>query len=89
MALTDHFYSGEQLESFGNKVKAGEECEVAVEIQEGLELEVDDDLLEQLRELNDPELRERYRKREERIIIALIVAVLAWIAWMVYRFLFN
>lgn len=89
MTLTDHFYSGEELKAFANKVKAGEDFEVQAELQEGLESEIDEELLEQLRKLSDPERRERNRKREERIIVALIVLVLAGIAWMIYRFLIN
>ncbi|HUE73078.1 MAG TPA: hypothetical protein VMP01_19495 [Pirellulaceae bacterium] len=89
MALTDHFYSGEELKSFANKVKAGEDFEIQAELKEGFESEIDEDLLEELRKLSDPKRRERNRKREERIIVALIVLVLAGIAWMIYRFVIR
>lgn len=86
VALTDHYFTPEQLADFGAQIRNGQPLKIDTKLETRLSAEIDDNTLQTLVKLSDPALCEYYRKREERIILIIMASLLTFIGWMIYRF---
>lgn len=86
LALTDHYFTHDQLADFGTQIQNGDELEIDPELESQLSHEIDDDALQPLARMSDPAVREYYRKRERNIILVTMAILLAVIGWVIYRF---
>jgi hypothetical protein len=85
LALTDHHFTHDQLVDFGTRIQNGDELKIDPQLASQLSAEIDDNTLQTLVRMSDPALREYYRKRERNIILIIMVTILMFIGWMIYR----
>ncbi len=86
LVLTDHYFTHEELSSFGRQIKRGNEPEIDPELERAAAMQVDDSMLEKLVRMSDPAHREYCRKRERNIILVIMAVMIGGIVWMLYRF---
>lgn len=86
LVLTDHYFTHAQLAQFGTQIRNGDVLDIDTELEAQLSAEIDDNTLQNLMKMADPALREKYRKREQNLILIIMGAILTAIGWMIYRF---
>jgi hypothetical protein len=86
LALTDHYFTNDQLADFGTQIRNGRDPKIDKELEARLSSEIDDNTLQTLERMTDPALREYYRKREQFIILIIMATIVTLIGWMFCRF---